>query len=98
MGLSGDLNGDYLIAPQCLARENFQILHFVPIANASTDVFKFLLSRWLEILRMNKLAICGQYDFWPCRKSLLVCNQTNEEKLFQSVAPFLVFIIHVVRL
>ena len=33
MGLSGDLNGDYLIAPQCLAWDNFQILCFGPKGN-----------------------------------------------------------------
>ena len=51
LGLSGDLNGDYLIAPQCLARENFQILPFGPIANASTCVLVSIIL--LEIRRMN---------------------------------------------
>ena len=38
LGLSGDLNGDYLIAPQCLARENFQILCFGPMGNTSISL------------------------------------------------------------
>ena len=41
LGLSGDLNGDYLIAPQCLARENFQIPNFGPMGNASISLLDY---------------------------------------------------------